>query len=191
MRGNKSFNNTVTGVVQSSIITPKVIKRKTKLDLKRYASNQTLAQTHGNLKTGLQNFNETTSQVSSIYSTAVHNPLNLALTRSNNNSPSKAAKKNPFSYPLPPKNPAGIPLNHHQRHRSSLFSNQSSAICKTEKVSLERNRSKTPFKRKQSFVDTFNERYYFLDYLALGSRSIRLSRTRVHPTKVVNSFLTA
>lgn len=82
MRGNKSFNNTVTGVVQSSMITPKTIKKKTKLDLKKFASNEALGQTHGNLKTGLQNFNETTSQVSSIYSTAVHNPLNLALTRS-------------------------------------------------------------------------------------------------------------
>jgi hypothetical protein len=47
------------------MISSKLDKKNIKLDLKRYASNRTLAKTQGNKKSGFNNFTETTSQVSS------------------------------------------------------------------------------------------------------------------------------
>lgn len=67
-RENASFNQTMSGTIQNSIITPKPLKNKTKLVLKRHKSNFSLGRPSNNLPSTIQNLAETNSQVSSAVS---------------------------------------------------------------------------------------------------------------------------
>lgn len=101
-------------------------------------------------------------------------------------------KRAPFSYPLPPKVPIGSLGIFHRRNKSSLLSNQSISLIKTEQAKGPVEKPDTN-QSSSSFYQTFSRRYDIkLFNCILESRNLRtlaLIEARVKVGKFIVNML--